>query len=121
VVQSYRHIEPDGSHFEGHGVFTADPDRRDVFWYYVDSAGVTHDPPSRCTWHEGVLRVERRAPSGWTRHTITISDSVLFHVTELRAPLPNPAGDRAGVDPDVGANGKRPAFIPFMTSTFKRT
>ncbi|WP_434058852.1 DUF1579 family protein, partial [Escherichia coli] len=26
VVQSYRHAEADGSHFEGHGVFTLDPD-----------------------------------------------------------------------------------------------
>jgi hypothetical protein len=117
VVQSYRHVEADGSHFEGHGVFTLDPDHPDVFWYYVDSTGAIPDAPSRCTWHDGVLRAERRGSAGWTRHTISVADAVLLHVTELHTP----ARDRAGGEPDAGANGKHPAFIPFMTSTFRRT
>ncbi|WP_327077631.1 DUF1579 family protein [Pseudarthrobacter chlorophenolicus] len=124
VVQSYRHVEPDGSHFEGHGVFTLDPDHHDVFWYYVDSIGGTSGGPSRCTWHDGVLRVERRVGAGWTRHSITLTgasgsvpqSAVLVHITELRM-----GGKPDDVDVSTaGSNGKRPAFAPFMTSTFRR-
>lgn len=116
VVQSYRHVEADGSHFEGHGIFTLDPDHPDVFWYYVDSTGAPPDAPSRCTWHDGVLRVERRGSAGWTRHTIRVEDTWLLHVTELRRPeREHDVAEAAAV-----ANGKHPAFIPFMTSTFRR-
>jgi hypothetical protein len=133
VVQSYRHREPDGSHYEGHGVFTLDPDHRDVFWYYVDSTGTVPDTPTRCTWHDGVLRVERRGAAGWTRHSIRLADgdtpahsegsravpvpeTVLMHVTELRSAARTSTGERAS----ALANGKNPAFVPFMTSTFRR-
>ncbi|MFC9773018.1 MULTISPECIES: DUF1579 family protein [unclassified Pseudarthrobacter] len=125
VVQSYRHVEADGSHFEGHGVFTLDPDHHDVFWYYVDSTGGPPGSPSRCTWHDGVLRVERRAGTGWTRHSIILTgpadfetgSAVLVHITELRTGLEPHAVDET----KASANGKRPAFTPFMTSTFRRT
>ncbi|MDE8670057.1 DUF1579 family protein [Pseudarthrobacter sp. H3Y2-7] len=101
VVQSYRHTEPDGSHFEGHGVFTVDPDHNDVLWYYVDSLGQTPAAPSRCMWQDGVLRVERRSDRGTARHTFRVDDGVLTHTAELRF------GDSAG-------------FIPFMTSECRR-
>lgn len=126
VVQSYRHVEADGSHFEGHGVFTLDPDHPDVFWYYVDSTGSSPDAPSRCTWHDGVLRVERRGSAGWTRHTVSLDGDVLRHVTELRrqvqgdSPKAARAGSGVGDLHDAGANGTGSAFIGFMTSTFRR-
>lgn len=127
VVQSYRHVEADGSHFEGHGVFTLDPDHPDVFWYYVDSTGGTPDAPSRCTWHDGVLRVERRGSGGWTRHSVSLDGEVLRHVTELRSqvqgghPEEEHPGSGVGDVHGAAANGTGSAFIPFMTSTFRRT
>ena len=66
VVQSYRHTESDGSHFEGHGIFTVDPVRRDVLWYYVDNVSPGPDAPARCTWHAGTCRwsaTPERVPS----------------------------------------------------------
>jgi hypothetical protein len=97
VVQSYRHTEVDGSHFEGHGVFTVDPDHDDVLWYYVDSLGLPPGAPVRCTWVDGVLRVERHSDRATARHTFRVDNGVLTHIAELRL-------------------GDAPHFVPFMTS-----
>lgn len=117
VVQSYRHVEPDGSHFEGHGIFTIDPVHNDVLWYYVDSTGVPPGTAARCTWRDGILRVERQGPAGWTHHSIRIEDDVLTHVTELRSGAADDGGAQVG---KAGINGRRPAYQPFMRSTFRR-
>lgn len=119
VVQSYRHLEPDGTHSEGHGIFTVDPDHQDVFWYYVDNAGPAPVAAARCTWHDGALRVERRGGAGWTRHTLRVDGNVLTHITELRT--------RGGkttsttTDGSGGDDGTGPAYVPFMTSSFQRS
>lgn len=84
VVQSYRHTEEDGSRFEGHGVFTVDPDHNDILWYYVDSMGQPPGVPVRCTWVDGVLRVERHSDRGTARHTFRVEDGTLIHTMELR-------------------------------------
>ena len=112
VVQSYRHAEPDGRHFEGHGIFTVDPVHHDVLWYYVDSTGVPPGTAERCTWRNGVLRVERRSDAGWTRHSLRLEDGVLTHVTELRPPAKDDGGGPASAD--AAADGRSPAFRPFM-------
>ncbi|UUL75883.1 DUF1579 family protein [Pseudarthrobacter sp. Fe7] len=116
VVQSYRHVEPDGSHFEGHGIFTVDPVHNDVLWYYVDSTGVPPGTAARCTWRNGILRVERLGPTGWTHHTISVEDGVLTHVTALRSAAPDDGGEA----PDAGTHGKGTAYRPFMRSVFRR-
>lgn len=84
VVQSYRHVEDDGSHFEGHGVFTVDPGHGDTLWYYVDSMGRPPEAPARGTWHNGTLTVERQSIRGVARHTFRVDGDVLTHTTELR-------------------------------------
>ncbi|MBT2514266.1 DUF1579 family protein [Arthrobacter sp. ISL-30] len=101
VVQSYRHVEEDGSHFEGHGIFSADPGRGGTLWYYVDSLGGTPEVPSRGTWHKGTLTVERQADRGIARHTFRVEDDVLTHTTELRL-------------------GEARAFSPVLRSTCRR-
>ncbi|WP_457950971.1 DUF1579 domain-containing protein [Pseudarthrobacter sp. alpha12b] len=116
VVQSYRHLEPDGGHFEGHGIFTVDPVHNDVLWYYVDSAGVPPGTAARCTWRNGILRVERHSAAGSTQHSIWVEDGVLTHVTELRAIGKDDGGDSL----DAGTNGKASAYRPFMRSVFHR-
>jgi len=122
VVQSYRHREPDGSHFEGHGIFTVDPARNDVLWYYVDSAGVPPGTAARCTWHDHVLRVERRAAGRWTRHSIWVEGDVLTHVTELRSAAKdhNDNGPEAGDAAEASSDGRRSAYKPFMRSVFRK-
>ena len=121
VVQSYRHLEPDGSHFEGHGIFTLDPDHQDVFWYYVDNVSPAPAAPARCMWHNGALKVERRGGSGWTRHTLRVDGEVLTHVTELRTRGDKAAGDNGTQEESGGADGTGSAYIPFMTSSFQRS
>lgn len=120
VVQSYRHVEADGTHFEGHGIFTVDPDHNDVLWYYVDSTGVPPAAAVRCTWHDGVIRLERPSSAGWTRHAISVEAGVLQHISELRATR---EAAREGV-PDAKApvtrNGKGTSYRPFMRSVFHR-
>jgi hypothetical protein len=121
VVQSYSHREPDGTHSEGHGIFTVDPDHQDVFWYYVDSAGPAPAAASRCTWHDGALRVERRGGAGWTRHTLRLEGDVLTHVTELRTRGDTATGG-SGMHEEAGAaDGTGSAYVPFMTSSFQRS
>ncbi|WP_104042796.1 DUF1579 family protein [Arthrobacter sp. ZGTC412] len=114
VVQSYRHREPDGTHFEGHGIFTVDPDHQDVFWYYVDNVNPAPSAPARCTWHDGALTVERRGSGGWTRHTLRVNGDVLTHVTDLRTGA-KATGKESGVP-----NGTGSAYISLMTSSFQR-
>ncbi|WP_324644688.1 DUF1579 family protein [Pseudarthrobacter sp. LT1] len=118
VVQSYRHVEPDGSHFEGHGIFTVDPVHNDVLWYYVDSTGVPPGTAARCTWRDGVLRVDRPSDAGWTHHSLLLRDGVLTHVTELRSSARDDDGGVAGAD--AAADGRSPAYRPFMRSVFHR-
>lgn len=84
VVQSYRHREPDGTHFEGHGMFTVDPAHGDTLWYYVDSMGRPPSAPVRGTWHAGTLTMDRRTPEGVARHAFRVEDGVLVHTAELR-------------------------------------
>ena len=118
VVQSYRHVEPDGSHFEGHGIFTVDPVHHDVLWYYVDSTGVPPGTAARCTWRNGVLRVERHSDAGWTRHSLVVDHDVLTHVTELRSVAKDDDGGAAGAN--AAADGRSPTYRPFMRSVFQR-
>jgi hypothetical protein len=101
VVQSYRHTEANGSHFDGHGVFTVDPDHNDVLWYYVDSTGLPPGTPLRCTWVDRVLRVERHSDRGTARHTFRVADGVLTYSAELRL-------------------GEGQGFVPFMTAECRR-
>jgi hypothetical protein len=101
VVQSYRHTEANGTHFDGHGVFTVDPDHHDVLWYYVDSTGLPPGTPLRCTWVDAVLRVERHSDRGTARHTFQVADGVLTYSAELRL-------------------GEGQNFVPFMTSECRR-
>ncbi|MET3721367.1 MULTISPECIES: DUF1579 domain-containing protein [unclassified Arthrobacter] len=101
VVQSYRHTEANGTHFDGHGVFTVDPDHHDVFWYYVDSTGLPPGTPVRCTWVDGVLRVERHSDRGTARHTFQVADGVLTYSAGLRL-------------------GEGHSFGPFMTCECRR-
>jgi len=118
VVQSYRHLEPDGSHFEGHGIFTVDPARNDVLWYYVDSTGVPPGTAARCTWRNGILRVERHSDAGWTRHSLLQENGVLTHITELRSVVKDDDGGSAHTE--YVAAGGSPAYRPFMRSVFHR-
>lgn len=84
VVQSYRHREPDGTHFEGYGMFTVDRDHGDTLWYYVDSMGKGPAAPVRGTWSGGVLTLDRRTADGVARHTFRVEDGVLVHTADLR-------------------------------------
>ena len=101
VVQSYRHTEPDGTHFEGHGVFTVDPDHDETLWYYVDSMGRPPAAPARGVWHGSMLTVERHSERGAARHTFRVDRDVLIHTAELRL-------------------GEAQDFQPFMTSVCRR-
>ena len=101
VVQSYLHTEPDGTHFEGHGVFTVDPDHDETLWYYVDSMGRPPAAPARGVWHNSMLTVERHSDRGTARHTFRVDRDVLIHTAELRL-------------------GEGQDFQPFMTSVCRR-
>ena len=101
VVQTYRHVEADGTQFEGHGVFTVDPDHEETLWYYVDSMGRSPAAPSRGVWHDATLTVERHSDRGTARHTFRVDHGALIHTAEIRL-------------------GDAQDFSPFMTSICHR-
>ncbi|MGJ3192514.1 DUF1579 domain-containing protein [Paenarthrobacter nitroguajacolicus] len=101
VVQSYRHREADGAHFEGHGMFTVDRDHGETLWYYVDSMGRPPASPVRGTWTAGTLTLDRRTTDGVARHTFRVEDGVLVHTADVR--LEGTAG-----------------FSPLLKSVFRR-
>ncbi|MCU1531846.1 MAG: hypothetical protein JWO49_1417 [Arthrobacter sp.] len=101
VAASYRHTGADGSHTEGHGVFTVDPNRPDTLWYHVNSMGLPPEAPARASWQEGILTVERRSGRGTARHTFQVDGAVLTHAAGLRL-------------------GRAIDFTPFMTSVCQR-
>ena len=101
VVQSYRHLEADGSHFEGHGVFTVDPDHGDTLWYYVDSIGKPPEAPARGHWQGGTLTLERHSQRGTSRHSFRIDGGELVHRGSLRM-------------------GKAPEFTAFLSARFRK-
>jgi hypothetical protein len=102
VLQSYRHTETGGIRFERHGMFTMDTEHPDTVWYHVDSVGLLREAPTRCSWHGGVLTVERRNGRDTARHTFRVDDGVLTHTSEVRL-------------------ADATAFAPFMTSVCRRT
>ncbi len=101
VTQSYRHMDADGNHTEGHGVFTMDPDRPDILWYHVNTPGLPPEPPARASWERGTLTVERRSDRGTARHTYRMESGVLTHSAGLRLGTAN-------------------EFTPFMSSVYRR-
>lgn len=119
IVQTYSHREPDGTHFEGHGMFMVDPDHPDVLWYHADTTDPVPAVPDRCTWRGGVLRVERHGSAGWTRHSVRLDGDVLIHATELRSRAPSRT-QSGGSAENVGGDGTGSAYTPFMTSAFTR-
>jgi hypothetical protein len=64
--------------------------------------GMPPGAPVRCSWVDGVLRVERHSESGTARHTFRVDRDVLTHTVELRL-------------------GEDQGFVPFMTSECRRT
>ena len=102
VLQSYRHTEMTGSVSSGMACSLWTPTTRTpsgTTWTAWDCRGKR---PTRCSWHGGVLTVERRNGRDTSRHTFRVDDGVLTHTSEVRL---------------AGAT----AFAPFMTSVCRRT
>ena len=101
VTHSYRYTQADGTPYEGHGVFTADPELPDTLYYHVNSMGLPPEPPARASWHGGTLTLERRSERGTARHTFRVEDGVLTHTAGFRL-------------------GRAGEFVQFMTMVCRR-
>ena len=73
VIQDY--IEQKDSHitFRGHGVFTVDPQTKDILWYWFDSFGFPPDEPARGHFAGDVLTLNRVSPRGAARYVYRIT------------------------------------------------
>ena len=73
VVQEY--IEQKDSHitFRGHGVFTVDPQTKDILWYWFDSFGIPPEGPARGHFEGDVLTLNRVTPRGAARYVYRIT------------------------------------------------
>jgi Protein of unknown function (DUF1579) len=67
-VQDYVQEKDGKVCFRGHGVFTVDPAKGDVLWWWFDSMGLPPDPPARGRWDGERLRFEKSTPGGEARY-----------------------------------------------------
>jgi len=81
VIQEYIEQKESRITFRGHGVFTVDPQSKDILWYWFDSFGFPPDGPARGRFDGEVLTLTRVSPRAEARYTYLISpDSCQFSI-----------------------------------------
>jgi hypothetical protein len=68
LTQDYTETKDSGVAFRGHGVFTIDPQTREVLWWWFDSMGFPPDGPARGTWAGDTLTLTKSSPRGDARY-----------------------------------------------------
>jgi hypothetical protein len=86
VIDDYEQSGPDGSGFDGHGVFCADPDSEDLCGFWFDDRGFPPFNPLRGQWHDNKLVLHGDSPRGHSRSTLYVENKVLFYIVERRLP-----------------------------------
>ena len=81
LVQDYAETRGGAVAFRGHGVFTIDPQSREVLWWWFDSMGFPPDGPARGTWVDETLTLTRNTPRGDSRYVfVWHGDSYEFSI-----------------------------------------
>ncbi|MFT4076002.1 MAG: hypothetical protein QM647_10780 [Asticcacaulis sp.] len=86
VIHDYEQSGPDGSGFDGHGVFCADPATEDLCGFWFDDRGLPPLNPARGKWQEGRLILYTVSQRGKARWTLYIEDNDLIYIIE-RCPI----------------------------------
>src|ERR1700753_2425265 len=64
VIQEYIEQKESKIVFRGHGVFTVDPESKEILWYLFDSYGFPPHAPARGRFEGDVLTMTRVTPRG---------------------------------------------------------
>lgn len=102
LIHSYREVRPGGYLFDAHGVLTVDPATCEYVWFWFDNYGFPPLDPSRGSWTENSLFLEKVTPRGRSRSVFVLAGDCLDYRVEARA---------AGLS----------TFVPVMRGTFART
>lgn len=86
VTQDYQQEKEGSPAFHGHGVFTIDPNSRDVLWWWFDTMGFPPSGPARGRWEGDTLTLEKASPHGDARYVFGLSGDRLQFSIENRAP-----------------------------------
>jgi len=86
VIHDYEQSGPDGSGFDGHGVFCTDPDSEDLCGFWFDDRGFPPFNPLRGAWQGDRLILNNDTPRGQGRWTLYVENGDLFYIIERRLP-----------------------------------
>ncbi|HEY4105346.1 MAG TPA: DUF1579 family protein [Polyangiaceae bacterium] len=73
VIQDYIEQKQSRITFRGHGVFTVDPQTKEILWYWFDSFGLPPEGPARGRFEADVLTMNRVSERGASRYTYRIT------------------------------------------------
>ncbi|MEI9905957.1 MAG: hypothetical protein WDN06_20150 [Asticcacaulis sp.] len=85
LIHTYEESRADGSAFDGHGVFCADPDSEDLLWFWFDSYGFPPMEPARGELRQGVLVLTKHTPRGVGRSTFRLGKGGFDYLVEAQA------------------------------------
>jgi len=72
VIQDYLQQRNSRVTFRGHGVFTVDPETKEILWYWFDSFGFPPGDPARGRFEDNVLTLIRTSVRGSSRYVYRI-------------------------------------------------
>lgn len=72
VIQEYIELKESRITFRGHGVFTVDPQTKEVLWYFFDSMGFPPEAPARGGFEGNTLTLTRTTARGAARYVYEI-------------------------------------------------
>ena len=101
MIQEYIEQKDSKIVFRGHGVFTIDPQTKEVLWYLFDSYGFPPESPARGRFEGGVLTLTRVTARGSNRYVYKLTPDEFEFSIELKL----------ASDAD---------FKPFMTGEYAR-
>jgi len=86
VIQEYIEQKESKIVFRGHGVFTVDPQTKEILWYWFDSYGFPPDAPARGHFDGDVLTMTRVTPRGAARYVYKITPTGCEFAIENKFP-----------------------------------
>ena len=86
VIFDYEQSGPDGSGFDGHGVFCADPDSENLCGFWFDDRGFPPFNPLRGQWVDNRLILLNQTPRGQGRWTLYTENKQLHYAIESCLP-----------------------------------
>ena len=86
VVQDYIELKASHITFRGHGIFSVDPQTKDILWYWFDSLGFPPGEPARGRFEGDALTMTHVSPRGAARYVYRITTDTCEFSIENKSP-----------------------------------